>query len=414
MTNYRAYQRGYACGSGPSKQELKLRAATRSKDPKKIAEALNTLPGAEGLGSRIPHLEGEEIFGSTKRKLDVPIGDAGDSHRPDKVNFSQPRVRTRSTMLLSNSLDGKGKELQGNSSLHVTVACESDCDTSKWHIARISHKSNSKCHAQQRGSNMKCTARIARGKNGTPAPTYRGRKIEYGSKREVVVDFWFCWDDIERCVKGTKRKWIIDWPEVPDVWPVLSGTHLNREETMLLQHSGFQLQQRPTLSPRRLFNMSNIFKTVLFDKAPPRNPDMYPTVRNNRAIRRIANVPTTEQRNKWESAGNIKGQILEVTLIPQPGLGAIVSLETGVEHNRNVYRITIGLFPTCTCPDFVHMVVSAIGGRQQYVNCKHLYYLYRYFCKMDVNEDKFIHAPSYSFNELKVLLVRAGIITVPE
>jgi hypothetical protein len=172
---------------------------------------------------------------------------------------------------------------------------------------------------------------------------------------------------MERCVKGSKRKWIIDWPEVPEVWPVLSGTHLNREETLILQHAGFQLQQRPTLSPLRLFNMSKIFNTILFDQPPPKNPDVYPTVRNNRTIRRIGNTPTIEQRNKWESAGNIKGQILGVTLIPNPGLGAIVSLETGADHNKNVYRITIGLFPTCTCPDFVNMVVSAIGGRQQYV-----------------------------------------------
>jgi len=92
MTNYRAYLKGHASGSGPSKGELKLRAAQCSKEPKKIAEALNTLPGFESVGSRIPHLEGEEIFGSTKRKLDVPIGDGGDSHRPDKVKFSQPRV----------------------------------------------------------------------------------------------------------------------------------------------------------------------------------------------------------------------------------------------------------------------------------------------------------------------------------
>lgn len=76
--------------------------------------------------------------------------------------------------------------------------------------------------------------------------------------------------------------------------------------------------------------------------------------------------------------------------------------------------MTIGMFPTCTCPDFINMVVSTIGGQQQYVNCKHLYCLYRYFCKMDVNEDKFIHALSYSFNKLKVLLIRAGIIIVPK
>jgi hypothetical protein len=92
MTNYRAYLKGKASGTGPSKQELKLRAARRSGDPKKIEEALSQLPGVEVATTRIPHLEGEEIFGSMKRKLDLPLGDDGDSHRPDKVNFSQPRV----------------------------------------------------------------------------------------------------------------------------------------------------------------------------------------------------------------------------------------------------------------------------------------------------------------------------------
>ena len=48
MTNYRAYLKGHSCGSGSSKGELKLRAARRSGDPKKLAKALNTLPEAEG------------------------------------------------------------------------------------------------------------------------------------------------------------------------------------------------------------------------------------------------------------------------------------------------------------------------------------------------------------------------------
>ena len=110
MTNYRAYLKGYASGSGPSKGELRLRAARRSGDPKKIAEALNTLLGAKSVGTRIPHLEGEETFGSTKRKLDVPIGDAGDSHRPDKINFSQPHMRTRSTPIVSQPSGDEGEE----------------------------------------------------------------------------------------------------------------------------------------------------------------------------------------------------------------------------------------------------------------------------------------------------------------
>jgi hypothetical protein len=88
MTNYRAYLKGKASGTGLSKQELKLRAAKHSGDPKKFEEALSQLPGVEVATTRIPHLEGNEIFGSTKRKLDLLPGDDGDSHRPDKVNFS--------------------------------------------------------------------------------------------------------------------------------------------------------------------------------------------------------------------------------------------------------------------------------------------------------------------------------------
>jgi hypothetical protein len=79
MTNYRAYLKGKASRTGPSKQELKLKAARRSGDPKKIEEALSQLPGVEVATTRILHLEGEEIFDSTKRKLDLPPGDDGDN-----------------------------------------------------------------------------------------------------------------------------------------------------------------------------------------------------------------------------------------------------------------------------------------------------------------------------------------------
>jgi len=158
--------------------------------------------------------------------------------------------------------------------------------------------------------------------------------------------------------------------------------------------------------------MSKVFKTVVYDQPTPSNATQYPTIQNNKTICRIANAPTIEQRNKSESAGNVKGQIVGMTLLPFPGLGAIVSLETRADNNRNIYRITVGMYPACTCPDFVNMAASTIGGRQQYVNCKHLYYLFRYFYKVDVYDDVFIHAPTYNFNELKLLLVQAEIITI--
>jgi hypothetical protein len=114
---------------------------------------------------------------------------------------------------------------------------------SQLHITRISYRSSCKCHVQQRATNVKCTARIAKGSKGTPTPTYRGRKTQYGGTKVIVTDFWFCPDDIERCVKGTKRSWILNWPQVPDVWPILRGTNLTREEILLLQDVGFKFQE---------------------------------------------------------------------------------------------------------------------------------------------------------------------------
>jgi hypothetical protein len=107
----------------------------------------------------------------------------------------------------------------------------------------------------------------------------------------------------------------------------------------------------------------------------------------------------------------IKLTVLDVTVPPFCSLGAIISLESGVEHDKKVYQITISHFPECTCPDFLNMAVVSIGKRAPYVNCKHLYYIFCYFCKMNCQDDKFIQSPSFSFNEVKQLFVQAQIIS---
>ena len=53
-------------------------------------------PAAEEWCNRTPEFTGEEVFGSKKRGLNTPVGSEFDTHRPDKVNFSHPRVQTRS------------------------------------------------------------------------------------------------------------------------------------------------------------------------------------------------------------------------------------------------------------------------------------------------------------------------------
>jgi hypothetical protein len=54
MTKYRAYHKGKLSGTGPLRQELKLKAARHSSDLKKIIEAISQLPG---VTRRKPQLE---------------------------------------------------------------------------------------------------------------------------------------------------------------------------------------------------------------------------------------------------------------------------------------------------------------------------------------------------------------------
>ena len=98
VVRYYQYLKGDRVGTGPGKEELQLRAAQRrakrTGDPKVFNVAIANLPGAEVFCTRNPHLTGEEVFGSQKRKADVPLGYEGESHWLDKVNFSRPWIAT--------------------------------------------------------------------------------------------------------------------------------------------------------------------------------------------------------------------------------------------------------------------------------------------------------------------------------
>ena len=100
MVRYYQYPKGNHAGTGPGKEELLLRVAQRSAEqtgnPRALTEAISSISGVEEFFNREPHLEDEEVFGSQRRKADMALGCEYDSHRLDKVNFSLPRVQTRS------------------------------------------------------------------------------------------------------------------------------------------------------------------------------------------------------------------------------------------------------------------------------------------------------------------------------
>jgi hypothetical protein len=144
-------------------------------------------------------------FGSQKRKADLLLGSKHESHRPDRVNFSRPRVRTRSTAAagascsLSDIPEEPSIDLQEhpipniNSRMtHVTAIHETACKETEWHISRLPKTSTKACFAQQAITKKNCKARIVQGNTATATPTYTGVMEHYQKKTDKVMEFFFC------------------------------------------------------------------------------------------------------------------------------------------------------------------------------------------------------------------------------
>ena len=91
-SGYFNFLKGGHSGMGPNTSMLKLRLASRISNPSKIAELVDDVSDVAGLNTHVRHLEEKRVFGSTKRKLDLPPGDESDSHHHDRVNYSVPKI----------------------------------------------------------------------------------------------------------------------------------------------------------------------------------------------------------------------------------------------------------------------------------------------------------------------------------
>ena len=301
------------------------------------------MPGADDFCTRDPHHEGAEVFGSEKRKLDTPIGVDDETRRPDTIIFSRPHPLKRVTRAHAATLPFIPEEVEpcmeriqllplvGTDICRITAVLESTVNEKTWHIARVPKTSAKACWAQMAVTKKKCTIRIVLHRKSTSAPTYSGAWCNVRLNREEQMQFFFCSDDIERCVKGSRRKWIIPYsdtqkrPPVPTIWLVKIGINLTRSEIVALENAGFQLPQRERVPLNRSFNNFALPMDFL-SLQMPENPDHFPGTRKSKYVRRSNTGPSSKQLLSINSAMALEASILKVTMIPQPGFGCIISL----------------------------------------------------------------------------------------
>ena len=187
----------------------------------------------------------------------------------------------------------------GTNICYVTTVQESNINERTWSIARVPKTSAKTCWAQMAVTKKKCTVQIVLHGKSTPAPTYSGLWQNVRFNREEHMQFFFCTDDIERCVKDSCHKWIIPYsntlqrPPIPTIWPVKIGTNLTRSKIVALENKGFQLPQREHITPNRLF--SNFALPLdLSILQVLENPQQFLGTRKSKSIRRSNSGPSSK------------------------------------------------------------------------------------------------------------------------
>jgi hypothetical protein len=143
---------------------------------------------------------------------------------------------------------------------------------------------------------------------------------------------------------------------------------------------------------------------------PKGSGDMHPKMRDSRPFRFVAE-PSPEHCAKMAFAKDIECKVLKYLKVPPSGYGIVYIVHTpGSIAKQQLYEVTIGDFPACTCIDFVSMKASALGnGKKKWICCKHIYFILQRFMECTL-EDKFVHCPAWTFNEVQMLLARADSI----
>ena len=162
------------------------------------------------------------------------------------------------------------------------------------------------------------------------------------------------------CVKGTRRRWVVSVPPIPEVWPVKLGTNLTCKEILSLENASFRLPRRKVLTPSQLFQDHRL-PLDLANYTTHEFPDEFPTRRSGKLIRCNKNARSTKHANNFASSLSLNAKVHKLCMFPAHALGCIITLEIGTPPKVQQYYLTISHLPACTCPNFKEMATKAIG-----------------------------------------------------
>ena len=91
-------------------------------------------------------------------------------------------------------------------------------------------------------------------------------------------------------------------------------------------------------------------------------------------------------------------------MIPRLGFSCVIMFLSKLAPTRSIYQLTVRSMPENNHPAFKDMISKFGCKRNSFMHCKHLYFVFVKVFNVDPEADLFIHAPTFSFNEVKLIL----------
>jgi len=107
-------------------------------------------------------------------------------------------------------------------------------------------------------TNYSCTTRIITKSTSisVPTPTCSSLSSQFLGAPFNLHKFWFCADDMNCYMGGTKHRYVMDRPVVTLIWHVQKGTNLSHNDVKTLKEASFVFNKQPIL-PWSLFAKEN-------------------------------------------------------------------------------------------------------------------------------------------------------------
>ncbi len=190
------------------------------------------------------------MSGSAKCKVDLPPKLEVDSHWHDWMKFSCPKVVNLMTSVNRSSIVDVGETsdpdfvITHNGVEVLECLCGDDIWQSEW----CPPKSNNHCSMLQNKHWMLLQSQNHFKTNiscGILAPFCVG--YWFATKGVIIElhEFWFCHDDLLRCVGRTSMKYALNRPVLPSSWLVQARTNLTQIEVVALEEASFLLSEKP-------------------------------------------------------------------------------------------------------------------------------------------------------------------------